>query len=106
MKESDWKKFTKIKTQALEKFCAGILESCENTIQEKETSNHEKYLDLYKLITSSDKQLGQIFNGHSRSSAFLQLMLMRREGLVEERQLEGLSDELLKSLKPIEYTNE
>lgn len=100
MKESDWKKFKKIKELALERFCTDAMADFEEAIQKEDLSNHERYLYLYKLVEDADKRLSILFDGHSRSKAQLQLTLIRSEGLVEDYELEGLSDELLKSTEP------
>src|SRR3989304_133249 len=100
MKESDWKKFKKVKELALERFCAEAMADFEEAIQKNDLSNHGRYLYLYKLVHNADKRLSLLFDGHSRSKAQLQLTLIRNEGLVENHELEGMSDELLKSTKP------
>lgn len=100
MKESDWQIFKKIKELALERFCAEALADFEEAIAKDDLSNHERYLYLYKLVENSDKQLSILFDGHSRSKAQLQLALIRSEGLVEDHELGGLSDDLLKSTRP------
>ncbi len=100
MKESDWKKFKKIKESALEKFCSEAMADFEEAIQKKDLSNHERYLYVYRLVEKADKRLSILFDGHSRSRAQIQLMLIRGEGLVEDHELEGISDEFLKSTEP------
>ena len=100
MKESDWKKFKKIKERALERFCAEALAEFEEAIRQEGLSNHERYLSLYKLVQDTDKRLSALFDGHSRSRAEQQLFLMRCEGLVEDHELDGMSDEFLKSTEP------
>ena len=100
MKESDWKKFKKIKERALDRFCVHALADFEEAIQKEGRSNHERYLCLYKLVDNADERLGILFDQHSRSKAPLQLKLIRREGLVKDRELEGISDELLKFTEP------
>lgn len=100
MKESDWKKFKKIKEQAIERFCAEAIAEFGEAIGEEGMSNHGKYLYLFKLVQNADKRLSTLFDSHSRSRAQLQLALMRSEGLVKSHELEGLSDELLKSTEP------
>lgn len=69
-------------------------------MQKEELSNHGRYLYLYKLVENADKRLGILFDGHSRSKAQIQLMFIRSEGLVEEHELEGMSDEILNATKP------
>lgn len=100
MKESDWKHFKRVKEIALERFCAEALSDFEGVIQNNDSSNHGRYLYLYKLVESADKRLSLLFDGHSRSRAQLQLTLLRSEGLVEDHELEGMSDELLKATEP------
>jgi hypothetical protein len=81
MKESDWKKFKLVKDLALERFCAVAMTDFEEVIKKENSSNHEKYLYLYKLVQITDKRLGLLFDGHSRSKAQVQLMFLRSEGL-------------------------
>lgn len=100
MKESDWKKFKRIKDEALERFCADAMADFVAAIEKEDMSNHGRYLYLFKLVQNADKRLGLLFDGHSRSKAQLQLMLIRSEGLVEDHQLAGLSAELLKATEP------
>jgi len=100
MKESDWKKFKQIKELALERFCAGALADFDEAIHVEEISHHGRYLYLYKLVENADKRLSLLFDGHSRSRAQRQLMFIRSEGLVEDHELEGMSDEFLNATKP------
>jgi len=99
MKESDWKEFKKLKELALERFCKNAIADVEEAI-DKEGSYHEKYLLMYKLIENRDKMLSSLFDGHSRSKAQIQLLLIRSQGLIENHELEGLSEEYLKSTTP------
>ena len=92
--ESDWKKFKKIKEAALERFCGTILNDVsEGLVSKDNPTNHGKYLYLYKLIQNYDKQIALLFDDHSRSKAIIQLIMLRREGLVTEAEIQGLSNE-------------
>ena len=101
MKESDWKLFKQVKEKALERFCAKALADIKEAIEEDANSFHGKYLYVYKLLKNADKRLSLLFDEHSRSKAPMQLMLIRSEGLIMESELEGMSDEMLKSTTPI-----
>lgn len=57
MKESDWKIFKQIKDKAIELFCSRALEEFEEAIKDPETSAHERYLLLYRLVDNSDKPM-------------------------------------------------
>ncbi|HEB55358.1 MAG TPA: hypothetical protein ENI98_03435 [Gammaproteobacteria bacterium] len=92
IKKSDWIKFKAVKKQALEKFCTNALAEFEATIHDESLSKHERYLKLYSSVQETDKKLGQIFNGLSRSRASWQMMMIRAEGLVEDEALEEMSE--------------
>jgi hypothetical protein len=99
--ESDWKKFKKMKEEALERFCGTILNDVSEGLESKDNpTNHGKYLYLYKLIEIYDKQVALLFNDHRRSKATIQLMMLRQEGLVNEEDLQGLSNEFKERTNP------
>ena len=99
--ESDWKKFKKIKEGALDRFCGAVLNEVTEGLNNKENpTNHSKYLSLYRLIENYDKQIDLLFNSHSRSKAVIQLMLLRREGIVQDEDVENLSAELKERSNP------
>ncbi|MFC3122522.1 hypothetical protein [Agaribacter flavus] len=93
MNESDWKIFKQIKDLAIEKYCSLTLDEANDIISGERESSHETYLYLYKTLQNRDKHLAVMFEGHSRSKAWLQLIAMRKEGLAEQSLLDKLSDE-------------
>jgi hypothetical protein len=102
--ESDWKKFKKVKEAALESFCGAILNDvAEGLEDENNPTNHGKYIYLYRLIENYDKQIALLFNDHSRSKAIIQLMMLRREGLVLDEDVKILSAELQDRTNPAKY---
>ena len=101
IKESDWKKFKKLKEAALERFCAKVLVDSSRVIEQAGDSSHSKYLSLYKAIQDADKKLASLFDYHSRSKATIQLMMLRSEGLIEDNELEALSEEFRKATEPL-----
>ncbi|MGD8886480.1 MAG: hypothetical protein PVF34_12720 [Gammaproteobacteria bacterium] len=100
MKESDWKVFKKIKEKAIEEFCTRALAEFEEVINNKEQHVHNRYLLLYKLVQNRDKKMALLFNDHSRSKAWLQLLAIRGEGLADEALLSKLSEEFRNSTDP------
>jgi hypothetical protein len=92
-RESDWKKFTKLKKIALERFCKSILDESQVLCDRENLTAHEKYIDMYKIIRKRDKELGRVFDGHSRSRADQQLRDMYNKGLVTEDELSKFSEE-------------
>ena len=92
--EADWKHFKQVKEDALDKCCQQVLDDVRKGIDNPELSDHAKYLYLYKLMENSDKRIANIFDYNARSKAMLQLALMKSDGLLEAKQINGFSDEL------------
>lgn len=93
MKESDWKKFKKIREKALDAFCTRTLDEFSGVISNTEEHAHNRYLQLYTLVHTRNEEMAFLFNGLSRSKAPGQLMGMRSHRLVDESMLEDLSEE-------------
>ena len=100
MKESDWKIFKRIKEKAIQTFCEQALEEFEGVITDETKRAHDRYLMLYKMVRERDRQMESLFDGHSRSRAPLQLLVLRREGLADEELLGMLSEEFRASTDP------
>jgi hypothetical protein len=100
MKEADWKVFTELKDKAIEKYCTLALEESQEVISDNKEHVHNRYLYLYKLLQNSNKKMALLFDGHSRSKAWIQLIAIRSEGLADEGLLSKLSDEMLKETDP------
>jgi len=93
MKESEWKKFKKLKDKCLQRYCSAVLEEAQELCNLSDKSNHERYIDLYQLMRNRDKDLGRAFDGLSRNKAHSQLLMMYRMGLVEENELDVFEPE-------------
>ncbi len=100
MKESDWKVFTAIKDKAIEQYCTVALEETQEVLSDHKKHVHERYLFLYKLLQNSNKKMALLFDGHSRSKAWIQLIAIRSEGLADEALLSKLSDEFRDKTDP------
>lgn len=94
IKESDWKRFKTLRQIALERFCERVLIDIGCIGADAGKSQHERYLDVYRLIQDRDEELGRAFNGLSRSKATGQIALIRSLGLLAEEELAGFSEEL------------
>ena len=100
MTESDWKTFKKIKEIAIEKFCKQCLAEFRDAMDDESVHVHNRYLLNYKLVQNRDKQMGLLFDGHSRSKASLQLLGIRGEGLADEELISKLSEEFRRETDP------
>ena len=93
--EKEWKAFTAIKDKALERYCQSILDETTRLCTQTDKTPHERYLELWQLIKERNKTMGKTFDGHSRSRAMLQLMLMRSMDLVDEDELQAFDPDSL-----------
>lgn len=98
--EGDWKKFKQIRERALEKFCLSSLDECKAIIDRADLLPHERYLLNYQTVRDRDKILAQIFDGLSRSRAYLQLLMIRREELADEDLISQLSEQFQTQTDP------
>jgi len=100
MKESDWKIFKEIKEKAIESYCAMVLKEFSEVINDEDEHVHNRYLLLFELVQNRNKEMSLIFDGHSRSRAHIQLLLIRREDLADPQLLEQLSSEFRDETDP------
>lgn len=98
--DSDWNIFKTIKEKALDRYCERALDNVEKTLWNTQESHHQRLMKLFEQIQETKAQLDEIFEGHSQSRVYFQLLLMRREGLVEDAELDGLSEEILSFTNP------
>lgn len=90
--ESDWKKFKPLRDKALARLCDRILVEVGSTTADDALSSHEKYLKIYSLIRERDKEMGQVFDGYSRSKMLSQLSMMQSFELLEPEELACFSE--------------
>jgi hypothetical protein len=84
--EPDWKIFKPVREQALERFCERVLAEAERIRVDTCKSQHERYVETYRLLIKRDKELVQIFDHLRRSTAVMQLATFRFEGLITDEE--------------------
>ncbi|AJD47093.1 hypothetical protein S7S_03355 [Isoalcanivorax pacificus W11-5] len=98
MKKPDWKKFSELRKVVLERFCRRVFEGIHEIESDSEASFHERYLSLYQYIHDSNKTMSLIFDGTTKMLATTQLRAMANYELLEDGELEGFSDEVLRAI--------
>ena len=101
IKESDWKIFCEIKSEAAKVFCTRQLNEATKMITDESEPVGERFNFMCQHSKESQKRMKFIFDGHSRSRAFIQLMQMCKDGLVEPEQFGRFSEELKKDITSI-----
>ena len=85
--ESDWRRFKEVHAKLLERYCSRVLEEVAATCQDTKGSAHERYLKVFKLIDERDKEIARLFNDYRRSTALMQLAIMRKTKLLTDEDL-------------------
>ena len=99
--ESDWRQFKEVHKLLVERFCQRVLEEIVRTTESGQGTAHDKYLRIYKLIQKRDKELGRAFNDFRRSTAVMQLIVMRQMGLLTEQDLSRFTHETQRTIEEI-----
>jgi phosphopantetheinyl transferase (holo-ACP synthase) len=93
IKESDWKIFRQIHQEVLERFCERILSELERVNSNRTKGFHEKYLEIWAVLKRRDREMAQAFDGIRRSTAWTQIAIMKRLGLLTEDEIRRFSEE-------------
>lgn len=91
--ESDWKIFKELHKLALERYCQRVIDELVNVAADGGKSHHERYLALFRLIRDRDKELAGAFDEFRRSTAVLQLSLIKSLGLLTDEEFTRFSPE-------------
>jgi len=75
--ESDWKLLRQLKPLALQRYCDRVLDNVAKISTDESKNSHERYLDVYRYILSSDEELARAFNDHRRSTAIFRLAVIK-----------------------------
>jgi hypothetical protein len=92
--EADWRRFREVRKRPLERHCDRILQEVTAASSENQGTAHERYLRVCKLIQDRDKETGQAFDDFRRSTAILQMGIMRKLGLLTDGDLAEFSDQI------------
>jgi hypothetical protein len=90
--ESDWRRFKEVHSRLLERYCGHILQEVA-TVSRGAGTAHARYLKVYRLIRQHDKEIARAFNDFRRSTAVMQLGIMRRMRLLTDEELSMFSEQ-------------
>jgi hypothetical protein len=90
--ERDWKAWRKLSAEALERFCARILDEAAS-VRESSGSARERYHELFRLLRERDDDIATVFDDQRRSNAYFQLAAALRIGIVSREDLTVFSEE-------------
>ncbi|TVP68436.1 MAG: peptide ABC transporter substrate-binding protein [Leptolyngbya sp. LCM1.Bin17] len=91
MPEADWKRFRQVRESALERLCQRVLEECQAISADPSRSAYDRYLAIYELIHERDRDIANGFNNPRRSTAVIQLSILRSLDLVTPEEVAQFS---------------
>ena len=100
--ESDWKKLRAMKDDVLNIACERIFEKIEKIMKEREGSEHEAYLQLWKLLKQEDRKISIMFDDLKRSNAIHKLAAWKHENVVSDKRFAGFSEETQETVKVLD----
>ena len=89
--EADWKVFREVREEALQRFCARVLEEIAGLCAESDRRPDERYRSVFQLLHDRDRDMADAFDDLSRSRMHLHLAAMVSLGLLRDEELRRLS---------------
>jgi hypothetical protein len=99
--ESDWRHFKQVHDALLERYCTRVLDDLTAVAKAAGGTAHERYVRAYKLLERRDKELARAFDDFRRSTAVMQLAIMRRMGLLSDKDLSVFSAQTQEQVRGI-----
>jgi hypothetical protein len=93
MIESDWKFLRKLRPVALERLCESALGEVAILLADRELSNHERFLVVFRRIHDRNDDIAKAFDDVRRSTADQRLAAMCALGLVRQNELSQFTEE-------------
>lgn len=91
--EADWKLFRSLREEALEHYCAGVLEELARVCEDRSPSAHERYLEVWSILRERDEVIRRTFDNPRRSTMHVSLAAIDALGLVSSSQLRQMTAE-------------
>jgi hypothetical protein len=89
--ESDWRLFRQLREVTLERLCERALKEVAVAARDAARTNHERYLNVFRLLKERDRELADAFNDPRRSRMIRQLAAMHALRLLEPDELAGFT---------------
>jgi hypothetical protein len=90
--EKDWRIFRELHAVWLNRYCAEVNDAIRHVLSDGRLTSHERYLKIYKLIHQKGRKIGYAFNDFRRSTATMQLCIIRNLGVVTEEEFTRFSE--------------
>jgi hypothetical protein len=98
--ENDWKLLRKLHETALQRFCSRVLEEYRGVLARESDSPHARFLKLFELTRTRNRELAGAFDDLRRSVALDRMIAMRNLGVITDQDLVAFSAETRAALAP------
>jgi hypothetical protein len=92
--EADWRVFRSLHPIWVDRFCKRLNDELLRTLSDDSRDAHEKYLAAYKLMQKRDKEIANAFDDFRRSTAFVQIAIIRKLGVITDDEFGRFSESL------------
>jgi hypothetical protein len=99
--EADWRHFKRLHSELLERFCARVLDEVSAKIRAGDGTARDRYFQAYEILQDRHKELARAFDDFRRSTAVMQLAIMRRMDLLNDQDLAVFSAQTQRELRDI-----
>ena len=99
--ESDWRHFKRVRNELLERYCSRVLDELAANLKSGDGTAHDRYVQAYKLLMDRDEDMARAFDDFRRSTAVLQLAIMRRMRLLTDEDLSVFSAQTQEQVRGI-----
>ena len=89
--EHDWRHLKSVHSAALDRYCARILDEATEVIRGADSSPHERYLRLFRLVQERNDSVAAAFDDLRRSTAIQRLAAMISLNVVSDAELSAFS---------------
>jgi hypothetical protein len=91
--ERDWEVFRELRDLARERFCGIVLDEIDRIRLSSSRSDHERYVEILRLLQDRERSLARAFDDPRRSKAVLQLVAIQKMRLLRPDDLARLTPE-------------
>jgi hypothetical protein len=104
--EADWKRLQSMKVDLLRRASRTAIEHVHGVVIGPNDDPHKVYLNLYRVVESEDRKIGDMFNDMRRSTAILRLGQMVRHGVITTEELQSFTEETQERARELGRANQ
>jgi len=88
-----WKYMQALKSSLLERQCERFNQQTAAILEDSRRSAYERYLEIFKKTQKDDKNVAKAFDDWRRSTIFLRIIEIYRQGLFTDAELQGFTQQ-------------